>query len=676
MRIRSVFPANLAPLSPTLFQETWDELKALAAAYGVMFIEDQRQGRLEDDDNLPYTLDWLVLEELDFLQACLRAGPVRKQLESQNTTIDNVLSWIVELMPLLVSYSQITTEEEGLWNIDVNIFLSEEYGTTPNYTPRSACGDLIVKLCEWVKTSALDGLLVHFRRVYGSSISWKANEATLYILTQILTVFAEEDIELDAQKANSFVDFIRYAMQQPDEFLRARGYLVGGSLTRCAGGSIGTSFIDPTLHALQNDESEVVKVACVRALQFYLEKPALPGVANMQGAILGALAAYVSMEDMTERVESDDFLANLAQTVRDVISLDPKICLQGEGLNLLFNIANYGANMFTVSSIVNETFEEIVSLIADAGHEAYTQLCSKVLPSLTGAFHISTLTEVNALTNLAADLLAILTSRGVEPMPPGFVATVMPKLNRILMDSNDDELLKSATCSVKNMLLHDHVQIFEWHDETGKGGLEVILVIIDRLLGPTVDDNSGAEVGGLAAELVEKAGHERLGPFLPQLLRAVAVRLASAEKAQFIQSLILVFARLALVNTKEIVDFLGEQQIGHDNGLQVVITKWLENSVNFAGYDEIRQKFVFQFGFVQACLTKFSVIALSKMYDLNDPRLAQIQVKGDLMVPMDDGRIMTRSRAKIRKLRHRSIALINPLQNPIDIQRYQQTSRS
>lgn len=45
--------------------------------------------------------------------------------------------------------------------------------------------------------------------------------------------------------------------------------------------------------------------------------------------------------------------------------------------------------------------------------------------------------------------------------------------------------------------------------------------------------------------------------------------------------------------------------------------------------------------------TVSSVIALSKLYSLNDPRLAQTQVKGDL-VPntATEGRIMTRSRAK------------------------------
>ena len=44
-----------------------------------------------------------------------------------------------------------------------------------------------------------------------------------------------------------------------------------------------------------------------------------------------------------------------------------------------------------------------------------------------------------------------------------------------------------------------------------------------------------------------------------------------------------------------------------------------------------------------------SVIALSKLYSLNDSRLAQTQVKGDLIVNNDDGLIKTRSRAKQSK---------------------------
>ena len=79
---------------------------------------------------------------------------------------------------------------------------------------------------------------------------------------------------------------------------------------------------------------------------------------------------------------------------------------------------------------------------------------------------------------------------------------------------------------------------------------------------------------------------------MEQLLRSVAVRLAQAKQAQFIQSLTLVFARLSLNHASEVVDFLASQDIEGQNGLQVVLAKWLENSINFAGYDEIRQKYV------------------------------------------------------------------------------------
>lgn len=244
-------------------------------------------------------------------------------------------------------------------------------------------------------------------------------------------------------------------------------------------------------------------------------------------------------------------------------------------------------------------------------------------------------------------MLAILAENGPEPLPAGFVAATFPKVNRLLMESTEGEVLRPGSEVVKWMLQHDYQQVLAWEDANGRSGLEVCLHIIDRLLGPSIEDNSASEVGGLAAELVEKAGSERLGPFLPQLLQAVASRLATAQAAAFIQSLILVFARLTLSGANEVVEFLSQIQINGESGLQVVMAKWLENSVNFAGYDEIRQKYVTKEAMSRILLTSVcSVIALSKLYSLNDSRLAQTQVKGDLIVNNDDGLIKTRSRAK------------------------------
>lgn len=116
------------------------------------------------------------------------------------------------------------------------------------------------------------------------------------------------------------------------------------------------------------------------------------------------------------------------------------------------------------------------------------------------------------------------------------------------------------------------------------------------------------------------------------------------------KSLILVFARLVLKQAKDVVDFLAGLSIRDMNGLQIVLGAWLENSSSFSGYEEIRQKYAYaRAQFLKRVRMNSqrcdSVIALSRLYQLQDPRLSQIMVKGDLIVP-ESNRIMTRSKAK------------------------------
>jgi hypothetical protein len=459
-------------------------------------------------------------------------------------------------------------------------------------------------------------------------------ESALYILNQLLRDFYDVDQKISLEAANGYSEYIGYCIQQEEIFLRARGYLTAGIVTKTAPDAFhqtALSYLEATTKAVADDPSEVVRVSCIRALQDFL--PALPpsSIKAVQIPIITKLSDFLSANDLREMPDSDDLKVTLADTLRDTIMVDPSIVLSSVALDVLFNIASNGSGSFQLAMIVTETFEDIVKFICEGqeGPSAFVRLCEKVLPSLTGAIDVGNLTQENSLTNLAADLLRALAEHGLWPLPAGFVATVMPKLNRLLLTSTDSELLPSATEAVKHMLAHDAEQFFAWQDpQTGKSAVESVLIIIDHLLGPSVDDNAASEVGGLAAELVEKAGSERLGPYLPQLLRAVALRLATAEKAPFIQSLILVFARLSLISAREVVDFLSQVDMNGQSGLNVVLSKWLENSINFAGYDEIRQ----------------NVIALSKLYELEDPRLSQVQVKGDLVV-QDTGRIKTRSQS-------------------------------
>ncbi|KAL2837175.1 armadillo-type protein [Aspergillus pseudoustus] len=635
MKIRMIFPGLLVSQSPVYFSTIWSELSNAQAAYHQFFIDDERQGRLVDVDGLPYTLDLLVLEELDFIQSLLKAPPVKAELQQQLQNSEQsatTASWLPEILKLASSYAQITAEEEGLWDVDVNLFLSEETSVTANYTPRTCGGDLVIKLGEWLKDATTESLLTFLNTVFSdSSSSWKTKESSLFILNAFLRDLQEVSKTIPSELASGFGNFIQFAVQQEQELLRARGYLVAGILAQVAGEGFQSAFyLEATLKAISEDQSEVVKVACIRALQDLLPSVSPNTTVPLQEPIISTISGFVSAQDLRESSDTDDLKITLAETLRDTIMVNPSIVLTSAAIDVLFNIASNGATNFQLTMTVTEAFEDIVENVSGQGPEAFVLLCGKVLPSINGAIDVGNLTQENALTNFAADLLRALTEQALEPLPPGFVETVMPKLNRLLLDSSDAELIRPATEAVRHILAHDFPQFVSWREpQSGKEAIEVVLVIIDRLLGPSVDDHAATEVGQLAAELVEKAGSERLGPYLPQLLQAVARRLATAEKAQFIQSLILVFARLTLISAGEVVDFLAQVDIGGQSGLPIVMGKWLENSVNFAGYDEIKQ----------------NIIALATLYNLEDPRLSQVQVKGDLIV-QDTGRIKTRSQAR------------------------------
>lgn len=162
-KIRTIFAATLSPHILDLFQVVWDELFRNFPAYREYFVDGGREGKLVDADGLPYTLDALVLEELDFLQVAFKAPPVKTQLNAQIKQASAggpEAAWLQELFKLLVSYAQIQYEEVELWNFDTNLYFCEMSSIAANYTPRAACADVLVRgLSDWLKQLPAEALL-------------------------------------------------------------------------------------------------------------------------------------------------------------------------------------------------------------------------------------------------------------------------------------------------------------------------------------------------------------------------------------------------------------------------------------------------------------------------------------------------------------------------------------
>lgn len=242
-----MFPVLLNVHNQELFSAIWGGLAAHVVPYHELYVVDNRQSRLEDADRLPYTLDFLVIEELDYIQTLLNIGTVQRGLEAQLTpsTVTNgeyQNTWIAQAIPVLVGFAQITTEDEGMWDIDINVFLSEETSETANYSVRDACSNFARKLCSmpvqttvfaYCKTvfddrtsrQVMPGVSLEIPMLICCSHSPKTKEAMLYILKQVLdemdglvernsgdevTSFNQP---VNADSARMLMDYISLAMQ-------------------------------------------------------------------------------------------------------------------------------------------------------------------------------------------------------------------------------------------------------------------------------------------------------------------------------------------------------------------------------------------------------------------------------------------------------------------------------
>lgn len=398
-----------------------------------------------------------------------------------------------------------------------------------------------------------------------------------------------------------------------------------------------------TLHAMGADKSDVVKTACIRVMREYLS--ILPGskATELQSEIVNSIAKFLDGQDLGNTDDIVELVDVILQTLRDTIMANPLTCLDHNALDVVIMMVKFGAGRDRHSSVlIDEAFEYVAEEMSRQGTEAYSRLCGKAMPSLMAAFDEEdpATKEKTALTDVSCSVVKILAENAKGHLPQGFVAASMPRLCRIIFSDHDFYVKQLSTLAIKHMITNDKDQVFNWVDpEAHKNGLEMCFMVIGHLLGPSSDENSAAEVGELAVSVIDQAGAAALGTSMHDLLRGLAQRLSSAEQITLIQSLTTVFARLSLLSVHEVLEFLASLTIGSINGLTVVLQKWLENSVNFAGFDSIKE----------------NISALVMIYRTHDPRLDGIECVGDL-IPDTSSRIRTRSMTKNAPIRYTRVS--------------------
>lgn len=116
------------------------------------------------------------------------------------------------------------------------------------------------------------------RCVIDLSYSWgsysrKVQESILYVWDQVLTEWSDSDASLDPNIAAGLVHYIAKAIASTESglvFLRARGYLLAGTLAKHSAGVLGDQckvFLEQTIQAATQDSDGVVQISCLKVLQ-------------------------------------------------------------------------------------------------------------------------------------------------------------------------------------------------------------------------------------------------------------------------------------------------------------------------------------------------------------------------------------------------------------------------
>lgn len=338
----------------------------------------------------------------------------------------------------------------------------------------------------------------------------------------------------------------------------------------------------------------------------------------------------------------EDSLPVLLEAISVAIDIDHHSALRiklADDLNvidLIFRISFKDSANIQMTISAAECIEELLTGILI---EEYYQVCQKLIPFILDVINTSlaqTSVEYSPELYLALELLGYVVASSpsgddVNNFPPVIFNYILPSLKKLILRTNDDQILQNSGEVFNNLLKRAPKLFVEYVDEESQqSGMGLLLEIANKFLSPSLSDSAAMSCGLIVISLFENFQSYLDGNFYEQLLQATVRRLVIATEVITIENLIMVFCKIVLnFSPEQLINALTGIQEDGKNGLQLVLPIWFNSFEITRGYEKIKQ----------------NILALGKIYSLNDEQVNSVVVDGDL-IPYDGDMIITRSMAK------------------------------
>ncbi|SNX84223.1 related to KAP114 - Member of the karyopherin-beta family, nuclear import [Melanopsichium pennsylvanicum] len=622
----------------------------------------------EGDDDVACDIPSLACSILDFINEASRGDRCRDFFVSGGTGGKGQETAVLQqLIMLLLVYIDMTVDDEDNWVTDANAFIADEDEESLGYSLRIAAADLLGMLIEDFPIPALRCIGQQFHqlvqqanadRANGDQDWWKLHEGVLAAvgnnadaITDIVETQSEAKQALDLESIFSTI-VLPNVGNDATTFLQGRAFVFASQFASSLPSELAVQFLDAAVNVIESDGASLpVKISAVRTVKnFYRHLPSrvvgpyAPRVVQKLGPLLTQA--------------SEDTLILIIETVQAVVVeetdsgeaastalVEPAII--GEIVRAALKVWAPNARDIILLSVVSDLFESLAGSKQPGVpqvivHESLPFLAAAIGSSLPGQADASADGGPSVIAETAVELAKSVLDGASPAALRGATGVLCPNLFRVLSSSEDRDVLQSGIECLTVLVKKCTQEIIEWKDaKTQASSVDLMLHMFARLLVPINDSESGGlAIGDLVVALLRKAG-DRITHVVPQLLNAMVQRLATAQTATFIQSLIVPIAYLMHDNeerAKQVMDLLEAIQVAPSteqpdaesgDGLEVLCKKWVDNVVTFQGFWSQR----------------VSALALAKVLGSRRPFLTTTYVRGD-MLPDNSGIIRTRSRAK------------------------------
>ncbi|KDO26794.1 hypothetical protein SPRG_08084 [Saprolegnia parasitica CBS 223.65] len=616
------WPKDMSSLVPDILPPVWQVLVAGVPAYEtqvVLATDDADNNGYDSDDGASIGRAATVVQLFEFVRSLVQA-PTKK-------TKALVLTAMQPLVLHMVSYMQITASQMELWEDDPNKYIADEDDESMEYNVRNSGVDLLHEL-ETALGSNMLATTIHAAqtRLADATSSWRVHEAALLVMGTLAKPLMKTSETTKALDIAAFLETLFRVLQAPETnvYLKARALWCASRFAKTMNEAQLQAFLDVAVSGLDVHQVLPVKLYACRAiglLLFHDQADTLvqPMAANILDRLMGLCASattetiHVVLETMASIVHAVDapHVAPIALPfVQFVLSLWQQ------------RVDDRMVHDMTISILA-----AFLGFEAEASTQLVVEGVVATYRPLLHTLHVSQ----------AIELLEMVLKHALPHATPSLksslVRAVLDPLLGLLLSTDDGSVLQVGGDCLKWCVMHAASDVQSTPVTGMANGVEGVMQVAAKLLSPAVSDAVAINVGGLVSQVLLHLASVLPVETVQSLLLAVSQRLAAANMPSLIQSLCLVYARLIHSHGASVIlDALAALPAPATGPgptmLEFVCATWVQHQAEFYGQYAL----------------KVTVLALLKIVEANDVRVANLLVLGDPVVDMKAKRTLRSSK--------------------------------